>query len=52
MLPMAGDLPFFLYILTLSGVLGAVMGSFANCVAWRLARGENPWTGRSRCARL
>ena len=50
MLPMAGDLPFFLYILTLSGVLGAVMGSFANCVAWRLARGENPWTGRSRCA--
>jgi len=30
-------------------VLGLVMGSFLNCLAWRLVRGESVLKGRSRC---
>lgn len=29
--------------------LGAVMGSFLHCAAWRIARGERFTSGRSRC---
>ena len=38
------------YILTLTAVLGLVMGSFLNCLAWRLVHGESVWKGRSHCA--
>lgn len=38
------------YLLTLSAVLGLVMGSFLNCLAWRLAHGESVAHGRSHCA--
>ena len=37
------------YILTLTALLGLVMGSFQNCAAWRLAHGESPAKGRSHC---
>ena len=33
----------------LAAALGAVMGSFLNCAAWRIVRGESFVTGRSRC---
>jgi leader peptidase (prepilin peptidase)/N-methyltransferase len=36
-------------ILILAGVLGAVVGSFLNVVAWRLPRGESIVHPRSRC---
>ncbi len=38
------------YILTVTFVLGLVMGSFMNCVAWRVAHGEDFIHGRSHCA--
>lgn len=38
-----------LIILTL--VLGAVLGSFLNCAAWRLVHHESVLKGRSHCAR-
>lgn len=38
------------YLLTLTALLGLVMGSFVNCWAWRLARGQSVLRGRSRCA--
>lgn len=31
------------------GILGAVLGSFFDCVAARHAAGESPWKGRSKC---
>jgi len=34
----------------LSVVLGLVMGSFLNCLAWRLVHGESVMKGRSHCA--
>ena len=37
------------YILTLTAVLGLVMGSFAACTAGRLAAGEDFLRSRSRC---
>lgn len=39
----------FVYCLVLAAVLGAVMGSFLNCAAWRIAHGENFVRGRSHC---
>lgn len=39
-----------IYILTVAFVLGAVFGSFINCMAWRIANGESVMTGRSHCA--
>lgn len=30
-------------------VLGAVLGSFFDCLAWRRAHGESIWQGRSHC---
>ena len=38
------------YIFALSAVLGAVFGSFFNCMACRIAHGESVWKGRSHCA--
>lgn len=38
------------YMFVLSAVLGAVFGSFFNCMAWRIAHGESVWKGRSHCA--
>lgn len=38
------------FFLAVAGVLGAVMGSFINCLAWRLVHGESVWKGRSHCA--
>ena len=38
------------YILTVAAVLGAVFGSFINCMAWRIAHGEKISGGRSHCA--
>ena len=37
------------YCCAVAAVLGAAFGSFLNCAAWRIARGESFWTGRSRC---
>lgn len=37
------------YVLTLAALLGAVFGSFINCLAYRLAHGQSVMKGRSRC---
>lgn len=37
-------------LLLLAILLGAVMGSFLNCAAWRLVHGESVLRGRSHCA--
>ncbi|MBR1660098.1 MAG: prepilin peptidase [Oscillospiraceae bacterium] len=37
------------YFGCLTAVLGACLGSFLNCAAWRMARGESFLRGRSRC---
>lgn len=37
------------YIAFWLALLGAVMGSFLTCCAWRRARGESVWRGRSHC---
>ena len=37
------------YFSVLAFLLGAALGSFLNCAAWRIARGEQFLTGRSRC---
>ncbi|MDO5142837.1 MAG: prepilin peptidase [Eubacteriales bacterium] len=37
------------YLLALTGLLGACLGSFFNCAAWRHVRGESALRGRSRC---
>ena len=37
------------YILIISFVLGTVMGSFSNCLAWRVTHGESIIKGRSHC---
>lgn len=39
-----------LSVLLLALVLGLVMGSFLNCLAWRLVNGESVLRGRSHCA--
>ena len=41
--------PALIFCAALAAVLGAVMGSFLNCAAWRIARGESFVKGRSRC---
>lgn len=38
------------YILVVSGIFGAVFGSFINCMAWRIAHKESVLKGRSHCA--
>jgi len=37
------------YILVIAFVLGAVFGSFLNCMAWRIAHNESVLHGRSHC---
>ena len=42
--------PFFtVYCCALSALLGASMGSFLNCMAWRIVHGESVLRGRSHC---
>ena len=43
------DTFFMIYCCVLAGVLGAVLGSFLNCAAWRIAHGESFVKGRSHC---
>jgi len=43
--------PITISLILLALVLGAVMGSFLNCAAWRLVHGESVLRGRSHCAR-
>lgn len=38
------------FFLVLAAVLGACCGSFINCLAWRLVRGESALKGRSHCS--
>lgn len=38
-----------LYIMIVTIILGTVMGSFINCLAWRIAHQEKVWQGRSHC---
>lgn len=38
-------------LLGIAAVLGACMGSFVNCLAWRLVNGESVLKGRSHCPR-
>lgn len=37
------------YCLTLTAIIGAVLGSFLNCAAWRIAHNERVSKGRSHC---
>ena len=41
--------PMIAYSIFLAVCIGAVMGSFLNCAAWRIARKESFLKGRSRC---
>lgn len=43
--------PLLIFCVILAAALGAVLGSFLNCAAWRIVRGESFLTGRSHCAR-
>jgi len=43
------DKALLIYCVTVSAILGAAIGSFLNCAAWRIARGESFVKGRSRC---
>lgn len=47
----AAELPgvWHVYFAALALILGASLGSFLNCAAWRIARGESFLRGRSRC---
>ena len=38
------------YVVVMTVILGAVFGSFLNCMAWRIVHGESVWKGRSHCA--
>ncbi len=38
------------YVVIMTLILGAVFGSFLNCMAWRIVHGEKIWNGRSHCA--
>jgi len=39
-----------LYLTAFAAVLGLIMGSFLNCLSWRLVHGESVMKGRSHCA--
>lgn len=41
--------PAFYFFVILAALLGAVLGSFLNCAAFRIVRGESFTKGRSRC---
>lgn len=38
------------YVLGVTAILGLCMGSFLNCMAWRISHGESVMRGRSHCA--
>lgn len=38
-----------IYTLLVTGLFGLVMGSFLNCLAWRITHGESVLRGRSHC---
>lgn len=38
-----------IYILAIAALSGAVLGSFINCMAWRMVHKESVWKGRSHC---
>lgn len=38
-----------IYCCVLAALLGACMGSFLNCMAWRVVHGESVLRGRSHC---
>ena len=40
---------FTIYILTLAFVFGTVLGSFIDCMAWRIVKQESVLKGRSHC---
>ena len=40
---------FTIYILTLAFVFGTVLGSFIDCMAWRIVKHESVLKGRSHC---
>ena len=41
--------PLLIYCSLLAAVLGACLGSFLNCAAWRIVHGESFLKGRSHC---
>lgn len=43
------DTVIMIYSCVLAAVTGAVLGSFLNCAAWRIAHGESFSKGNSRC---
>ncbi len=43
------NLVLWIYCCVVAACLGAVVGSFLHCAAWRMVRGESFLTGRSRC---
>lgn len=43
------DIYLRIYILTITALSGAVLGSFINCMAWRMVHKESVWKGRSHC---
>ena len=44
-----GYRPMLVFCVVMAACFGAVMGSFLNCAAFRVVRGESFLTGRSRC---
>ena len=40
---------FTIYFMVISFIIGTVMGSFINCLAWRTVSGESVLKGRSHC---
>ena len=43
------SLPITVYCCAMAALLGACMGSFLNCLAWRTIHGESVLHGRSHC---
>jgi len=43
------DKVLLIYCCCVAAILGAVFGSFLNCAAWRIARGQSFLKGRSHC---
>ena len=43
------SLPITVYCCAMAALLGACMGSFLNCLTWRMLHGESVLRGRSHC---
>lgn len=43
------DMFITIYILAIAALSGAALGSFINCMAWRMVHKESVWKGRSHC---